>query len=134
MHEQVCEYYEKMLKTKDFPPLLEETYNRAKMMSDRLDGGEFDARQLAIIALVAGCDPFSQGAEPPRDMDFLPTPVPEEDGEGWQPGAPVEVDWNGSKNGTFVSIQKDGKIRVKLDKDQTIRAFRPSRVKMLETA
>lgn len=136
MQDEVREYYEKMLKTSQVPPLLEETYNRAKMLSDRLDGGMFNGRDLAIIAVLAGCDPFAEkGVDPPRDMDFVHTPAPSEDNnvEPWQEGAPVEVDWHGKKDGTFIQMVGD-KIRVKLTKDGSVRDMRPSRVKMLERA
>lgn len=134
MQDEVREYYQKMLKTQQIPTMLEETYNRAKMFSDRLDGGAFNGRELAIIAVLSGCDPFAdQGVDPPRDMDFVPTPAPSEDNgaEPWEKGARVEADWNGKKEGTFVQMVGD-KIRVKFKKDGKTRDLRPSRVKMLE--
>ncbi len=134
MHDDVIDYYKKMLRVSDIPPLLEETYNRAKMLSDRLDGGMFNGRELAIIALVAGCDPFGKGGvEPPRDLDHIPSPVPGEDNglDAWEKGAPLEVDWNGKKEAEFVEMV-GGKIRVKFKKDGTVREMRPSRVRILE--
>lgn len=134
MEDVVREYYEKMLKTSQAPPLLEETYDRAKMFSDRLDGGMFNARELAIIAVLAGCDPFSEkGVEPPRDLNFVPSALPTETNEvePWEEGAAVEVDWHGKKEATFIKMVGD-KIRVKLSKDGSVRDIRPSRVKMLE--
>jgi hypothetical protein len=133
MQDDVQEYYLRMLKAKEIPAPLEETYNQAKMFSDRLDGGPFNAKELAIIAVVSGCDPFAGGVEPPRNMDFVSTVVPETD--PWSEGAPCEVDWNGPKTGTFIAMDGD-KIQVKLDADPegAVRTFRPSRVKMLERA
>ena len=132
MQDQVREYYERMLHKDQIDPLLEETYNRAKHLSDRLDGGMFNARELAIIAVVAGCDPFAEkNVDPPKNLDFVPTPVPTEDVEPWEKGAPVEVDWHGKKEATFVEMVGD-KIRVRLVKDGSLRDLRPSRVKMLE--
>ena len=133
MEDVVREYYQKMLKSSKALPLLEETYDRAKMFSDRLDGGMFNARELAIIAVLAGCDPFAdEGVEPPRNMDFVPTALPTEtnDIEPWEEGAAVEVDWHGKKEGTFV-MMVNNKVRVKLTKDGSVRDMRPSRVKML---
>lgn len=133
MEDAVHEYYQKMLKTSQVPPLLEETYNQAKMLSDRLDGGMFNGRELSIIAVLAGCDPFAeQGVEPPRDLDFVASATPTEnnDVEPWEEGAPVEVDWHGKKEGTFIRMVGD-KVRVKLTKDGSVRDMRPSRVKML---
>lgn len=133
MQDDVQEYYFRMLKVKEIPAALEETYNQAKMFSDRLDGGLFNAKELAIIAVVAGCDPFAGGVEPPRDLDFIATGTNAPD--PWEEGAPCEVDWNGTKKGTFVAMDGD-KIRVRLDADpeNKVRTFRPSRVKMLEPA
>ncbi len=133
MEDIVREHYEKMLKTKPLPDVLLETYNGTKMLSDRLDGGLFDARLLAIVASIAGCSPYEgEGAvEPARNMEFVATAANEAD--PWTEGAPCEVDWNGTKEGAFVCMNGQ-KIRVKLKEDGTVRDFRPSRVKMLERA
>ena len=134
MHDDVTDHYMKMLRVTEIPPVLEETYNRAKMLSDRLDGGMFNARELAIIGLVAGCDPFGKGGvEPPRDLDHIGSLVPSEDNglDAWEKGAPLEVDWNGMKEAEFVEMVGN-KIRVKLKKDGSVRDLRPSRVRMLE--
>lgn len=134
MHDDVTDYYMKMLRVSKIPPLLEETYTRAKMLSDRLDGGMFNGRELAIIALVAGCDPFGKGGvDPPRDLDHIGSAVPSEDNglDAWEKGADLEVDWNGKKEATFVEMVGN-KIRVKFKKDESVRDMRPSRVRMLE--
>lgn len=130
MEDVVREHYEKMLKSKPLPDVLLETYSQAKMLSDRLDGGLYDARMLAIVAVVAGCSPYEgEGAvEPPRDIEFVATAANEAD--PWTEGAPCEVDWNGTKEGNFVGMSGPN-IRVKLKEDGTVRDFRPSRVKML---
>jgi len=64
-------------------------------------------------------------------MEFVATAATE--AEPWTEGAPCEVDWNGTKEGTFVCMNGQN-IRVKLNDDGTVRDFRPSRVKMLERA
>ena len=103
MQDQVREYYERMLHKDQISPLLEETYNRAKHLSDRLDGGMFNAKELAIIAVVAGCDPFAEkNVDPPKDLDFVPTPVPDEGVQPWEKGAPVAVERHGKKAAAFV--------------------------------
>ncbi len=129
MQDEVREYYEKMLKARPLPSALVETYNQTKLLSDRLDGGDFNARELAFVAILSGCSPYSgEGAvDPPRNMDFVPSPTDTPD--PWVEGAPCEVDWNGTQEATFVCMSGD-QIRVKF-KDETVRDIRPSRVKML---
>ena len=138
MHERAVETFKKILRVNVVPAEVEEVYNRWKVLMDRNDFsvGKNEEPWMCLIAVMAGCDPFGE-IEPPRDLDFVCTPRPDDGWDEVEPGSEVIVDWNGKRKGAFMGAGRKNhmvKVWIEGDAEGTTREVSQNRVKVLEPA
>lgn len=105
-----------------------EFYREVKLACDRVDGGQYAPREMAVMLVtykrLCQCEPPKElesgenAVDPPEPSDDGETVESSVDWEKVEPNAPILVDFDGdSRPGKFLAVEPKGTIRVKLEND-----------------